>query len=131
MSEPTYKTGKICYIELPATDIAQSADFYRRVFGWSIRQRGDGATSFDDTVNEVSGTWVLGRQPASEARLLVYIMVADAAQAGEAVIAAGGDIVQPVDPEAREVYLTFRDPAGNVLGIYQQPGLAEAEARSK
>jgi hypothetical protein len=27
-----------------------------------------------------------------------------------------------------EVLATFLDPAGNLLGIYQQPGLAEAEA---
>jgi uncharacterized protein len=129
MTEPAYRTGKICYLEIPATDIAQSAEFYQRAFGWHLRQRGDGATAFDDTVGGVSGTWVLGRPPAAQAGLLVYIMVANAAKAGEAVVAAGGELVQPIDPNVREVHLTFRDPAGNVLGIYQQPGLAEAEAR--
>jgi uncharacterized protein len=129
MAEPTYRTGKICYIEIPATDITQSADFYHRAFGWQIRQRGDGATSFDDTVNEVSGTWVLGRQPASESGLIVYVMVGNAQKASEAVVTAGGEIVRPVDQDSREVFLTFRDPAGNVLGIYQQPGLEEAEAQ--
>jgi uncharacterized protein len=127
MTAPVYRTGKICYLEIPATDIAQSADFYHRAFGWQIRQRGDGATAFDDTVGGVSGTWVLGRRPASETGLIVYIMVANAAKAAEAVDAAGGEIVQPADPDAPEVHLTFRDPAGNVLGIYQQPGLEEAE----
>lgn len=129
MTAPTLRTGKICYLEIPATDVAQSAEFYRRCFGWHIRRRGDGSTAFDNTVNEVSGTWVLDRRPASEAGLLVYIMVADAAKAAEAVVAAGGEIVQPIDPRSPEVYLTFRDPAGNVLGIYQQRGLAEAEGR--
>jgi predicted enzyme related to lactoylglutathione lyase len=126
---PAYRTGKICYIEIPATDVRRSADFYQRAFGWHIRQRGDGATAFDDTVGQVSGTWVLGRPPATEPGLMVYIMVASAAAAMDAVVAAGGKIVQPVDPHAREVVATFRDPAGNVLGIYQQPGLAEGEAR--
>src|SRR6202165_5584705 len=125
---PTYRTGKICYIEIPATDVRKSADFYSRVFGWQIRQRGDGSTAFDDTVNEVSGTWVLGRRPASEPGLMVYIMVASAATAVDAVVAAGGEIVEPVHPGAREVVARFRDPAGNVIGIYQQPGLAESEA---
>jgi uncharacterized protein len=128
MTEPVYRTGKICYLEIPATDIAQSAEFYHRVFGWQIRQHNDGATAFDDTVGGVSGMWVLGRPPASEPGLIVSIMVANAARASEAVVAAGGDIVQPVDPDSPEVYLTFRDPAGNVLGIYQQEGLEEAEA---
>jgi predicted enzyme related to lactoylglutathione lyase len=129
MTEPIYRTGKICYLEIPATDIAQSADFYHRVFGWQIRQHNDGATAFDDTVGGVSGMWVLGRAPASEPGLIVSIMVANAARASEAVVAAGGEIVQPVDPDSPEVYLTFRDPAGNVLGIYQQEGLEEAEAQ--
>ena len=40
---PTLAHGKICYIEMP--DMARSADFYKRVFGWNIRPRGDGHTS--------------------------------------------------------------------------------------
>jgi predicted enzyme related to lactoylglutathione lyase len=125
---PTLRTGKICYIEIPATDVNQSAQFYKRAFGWQIRRRGDGSTAFDDTVNEVSGTWVIGRTPAAEPGLMVYIMVASATAAVEAVVSAGGEIVEPVDPRAREIVATFRDPAGNLMGIYQQPGLAEAEA---
>lgn len=124
---PTLRTGKICYIEIPATDTARSAEFYRQAFGWEIRKRGDGSIAFDDTVNEVSGTWVLGRPPASEPGLMVYIMVANAAVAVDAVVAAGGEIVQPIDPEGQEVVARFRDLGGNVLGIYQQPGLSESE----
>jgi uncharacterized protein len=126
---PTYRTGKICYIEIPARDIERSDDFYNRAFGWQIRKRGDGSTAFDDTVNEVSGTWVLGRPPSTEPGLMIYIMVAGAEAAVRAVVSAGGEIEQPIDPHGREVVATFRDPAGNVLGIYQQPGLAEIESR--
>jgi predicted enzyme related to lactoylglutathione lyase len=126
-TQPTYRTGKICYIEIPATDVARSAEFYRRAFGWHVRKRGDGATAFDDTVNQVSGTWVLGRPAPADPGLMVYIMVASAAAAVDAVVSAGGEIVQRVDPRAREVVATFRDPAGNLMGIYQQPGLAETE----
>ena len=72
---PTYGNGKICYIEMPTSDIALSADFYHRVFGWNIRKRGDGSTAFDDGVGQVSGAWVKGRTPASQPGLLVYIMV--------------------------------------------------------
>ena len=126
---PTYRTGKICYVEIPANDIERSAEFYRRAFGWDIRKRGDGAIAFDDTVNEVSGTWVLGRPVAAEPGLMVYIMVGNAAAAVDAIVSAGGEMVKPVEPNAREVVATFRDPAGNLIGIYQQPGLAETEAR--
>lgn len=130
MATPTYRTGKICYVEIPASDIQKSADFYQNAFGWQVRRRGDGAIAFDDTVNQVSGSWVLGRPPATEPSLMVYIMVASAAKALDAVTGAGGQVVKPVDPLAREVVATFRDPAGNVIGLYQQPGLAETEAPS-
>src|SRR2546426_11703926 len=104
---PTYRTGKICYLEIPANDRERSAEFYRRAFGWHIRKRGDGSTAFDDPVSEVSGTWVLGRPIAAQPGLMVYVMVASAATAVDAVVSAGGEIVKPVDPDAREVVATF------------------------
>ena len=130
-ASPYYRTGKICYLEIPATDVAVSAQFYQRVFGWSVRERDDGSAAFDDTVGGVSGTWIPGRPPAAAGAttgIHVHIMVADVAATCAAIIAAGGAIVQPVDPDAGELYALFSDPAGNVLGAYQQPGLAETEA---
>ena len=118
---PTLANGKICYLEIPAVDVARSADFYAKVFGWGIRQRGDGQTAFDDPTGEVSGAWVLGRPVSPEPGLLVYIMVDSAAAAVEAVIAHGGEIVQPIGVDAPEVTARFRDPAGNVIGLYQEP----------
>ncbi len=128
-STPNYRTGKICYVEIPAIDISKSAQFYQRVFGWHIRQHADGATAFDDTVGGVSGMWVTGYPPSNNPGLVVSIMVASAASTIEAIIAAGGEIVQPVNPDEHEIYARFRDPAGNILGIYQQQGLAAAEAQ--
>jgi len=118
---PTLKNGKICYIEMPATDIARSADFYKKVFGWQNRKRGDGSTAFDDSVGEVSGTWVLGRPPAAKPGLLFYIMVDSVAATMDAVVTHGGEIVQPIGADAPEITARFRDPGGNVIGLYQQP----------
>jgi hypothetical protein len=118
---PTLSNGKICYIEMPATDIARSADFYKRVFGWKTRQRGDGSTAFDDTTGQVSGTWKLGRPPSSQPGLLVYIMVDSVAATVDAIVASGGEIVQPIGADAPEITARFRDPGGNVIGLYQQP----------
>jgi predicted enzyme related to lactoylglutathione lyase len=117
----TSANGKICYIEIPATDIQRSADFYKRVFGWEIRQRGDGSTAFDDTTGEVSGAWVLGRPAATEPGLLIYIMVDSVAETVDAVIANGCEIAQPIGADAPEITARFRDPAGNVIGLYQEP----------
>jgi predicted enzyme related to lactoylglutathione lyase len=118
---PTLTNGKICYIEMPATNIARSADFYQRVFGWNVRKRGDGSTAFDDTIGEVSGAWVLGRPPATQPGLLFYVMVDSVAATLDAIVANGGEIVQPIGADAPEITARFRDPAGNVIGLYQQP----------
>ena len=125
---PNWRTGKICYIEIPATEVARSAAFYQQAFGWKIRQRDDGSTSFDDTVGQVSGTFVVGRPAAPEPGFAIYIMVADAEATLASVRAAGGETVRPVDPAAGEVFAWFKDPGGNTLGVYQQPGLAQTEA---
>jgi len=117
---PTLGNGKICYLEIPATDIARSAEFYKRVFGWNIRQSGHGRTAFDDGVNEVSGAWVLGRAPSATPGLLVYIMVDSVEATVKTIVANGGEIVQPVGGDAPEITARFRDPAGNVIGIFQQ-----------
>ena len=117
---PTFANGKICYIEMPATDIHRSADFYKRVFGWNVRKRGDGSVAFDDGVGEVSGTWVLGRAPSASPGLLVYIMVDSVEATVDAVVASGGEIVQPMGADAPEITARFRDPGGNVIGLYQQ-----------
>jgi predicted enzyme related to lactoylglutathione lyase len=118
---PTFGNGKICCIEMPATDIARSADFYKQVFGWPIRKRGDGSTSFDDAVGEVSGAWVFGRPPAAKPGLLVHIMVDSVAATMDAVVAHGGEIVQPIGADAPEITARFRDHGGNIIGLYQQP----------
>jgi hypothetical protein len=118
---PTIANGKICYIEMPATDIARSAEFYKKVFGWNVRKRGDGSTAFDDTTGEVSGAWVRGRPPAVRPGLLFYVMVDSVAKTLDDVVENGGDIVQPIGADAPEITARFRDPGGNVVGLYQQP----------
>jgi predicted enzyme related to lactoylglutathione lyase len=123
---PTLASGKICYIEIPADDVPRSADFYSKVFGWQIRQRGDGHTAFDDTTGEVSGAWVLGRPAAAQPGLLLYVMVDSVEATVDAVVANGGEIVQPIGADAPEITARFRDPAGNVIGLYQEPAAGTA-----
>ena len=118
--------GKICYVELPATDVRRSADFYAAVFGWKLRQRGDGHLAFDDTTGEVSGTWVTGRPPAATPGVLFYVMVDSVAATANAVVAHGGEIVQPIGADAPEITARFRDPGGNVVGLYQEPARADS-----
>ena len=118
---PTSANGKICYVEIPATDVRRSAEFYEGVFGWNVRQRGDGATAFDDATGGVSGSWVTGRPPSQDPGLLIYVMVDSVAATVDAVSAQGCEIVQPIGADAPEITARFLDPGGNVIGLYQEP----------
>jgi predicted enzyme related to lactoylglutathione lyase len=52
---------------------------------------------------------------------MIYIMVDSVEATSEAIIANGGNIVQPIGMDAPEITARFSDPAGNVLGLYQEP----------
>jgi predicted enzyme related to lactoylglutathione lyase len=119
---PTLAAGKISYLEIPAADIDRSASFYASVFGWRLRRRHHGAVAFDDPVDEVSGTWVTGRPPSDRPGVLVYIRVDDVGATLHTIVAAGGEVVQRIGSDTPEITARFRDPAGNVLGIFEEPG---------
>ena len=115
--------GEIRYLQIPTADVGASASFYERTLGWTIRTRDDGSTAFDDTTAEVSGEWVLDRQPAGDAGVLLYIRVDDVEAILQKIVDAEGEIIVPRTPQGEGIaYATFRDPAGNVLGIFQEHG---------
>ena len=114
--------GKICYLEMPATSIEASARFYRTMFGWNTRVRGDGSHAFDDATGGVSGAWTLERKPSPDGGILVSIMVDDIDATLRRVSAEGGRVVTSrtdLGPTG-EAYATFLDPAGNLLSLYQE-----------
>ena len=114
--------GKICYLEIPAADIDASSDFYSKIFGWKTRFRGDGSRAFDDSTGAVSGSWVLGRKPSNEPGVLVYVMVDSIDTTLREVLGAGGQVATPRTALSQEeAFATFLDPAGNLLGLYQEP----------
>ncbi|MEO6820669.1 MAG: VOC family protein [Ginsengibacter sp.] len=116
---PTYGHGKICYLEIPANDIIVSSDFYKKVFGWDIRDDQAGKVSFDDGVGEVSGTWVVGPKPSNGTGIIISIMVNDIQESMDLIIAHGGIVLQRPVYSATEKYARFTDPFGNIFGLYQ------------
>ena len=48
-------------------------------------------------------------------------MVDDIEAAVARVEALGGEIVQPVGADAPELTARFRDPGGNIIGLYEEP----------
>ena len=118
---PSPNNGKICYIELPTTDIAVSANFYSGIFGWTTRTRGDGATAFDDATGHVSGSFSLDKTAVPDPGFILYIMVDDIRDTIAQITAVGCEIVRPLGFHPSESIAHFRDPGGNLLGLYQEP----------
>ena len=113
--------GKICYVEIPAVSSEASSKFYTAVFGWNVRTRGDGSRAFDDATGAVSGSWIEGRPPQREAAVLPYVMV-DSIDATLATIAANGGASATTKTAlgGGAFWATFHDPAGNLVGLYEQ-----------
>lgn len=118
----TLPRPRLCYLEIPAADLQQSVKFYEEVFGWNIRHRESNHPSFDDATENVSGAWVTGRLASREPGLLPYIWVDSIDETLAQIAAHGGQIVEPPHPDSPggEWIATFRDPAGNLMGLYQE-----------
>ncbi len=111
--------GHVSYLEIPAVDTAQSAAFYEAVFGWRVQRRDSGHFSFDDRSGDLIGGWVTGRAASREPGLLPYIYVDRIDEIVELVVTQGGEVVKAPYPEGDLWVATFRDPAGNIMGIWQ------------
>jgi uncharacterized protein len=114
------RPGGISYLHLPALDVHQSAAFYDQVFGWKIHRRDSGDLAFDDGTGHVSGAWVTDLAISREPGLLPYIYVDRIDDTIEQIEALGGEVVKAPYPEGNLWVATFRDPAGNVLGLWQE-----------
>ena len=113
--------GKICYLEIPARTAEASAEFYSSIFGWTVRQRGDGALAFDDT-GGVSGTWVKESDRAPDEHTRTYIMVDGITETLERIRDAGGQVLTPrtaIGP-GMGAFAIFADPVGNEFGLYEE-----------
>lgn len=112
---------RLCYLEIPAVDVHQSAAFYEKVFGCNIRNRDSARPSFD--LGDVSGAWVTDRPITREPGLLPYIWVDDIDGVLARAASQGGEVVDAVHhdhPDSTCWIATFRDPAGNLIGLYQE-----------
>ncbi|MBV9192772.1 MAG: VOC family protein [Solirubrobacterales bacterium] len=110
--------GAITYLHLPAADARRAARFYREVFGWRISNPDSDRPSFDDTSGHLSGAWISHHLAAAEPGLLAYIYVSEIEDTVARIVAHGGEIVTEPFPEGLLTVALFRDPSGNVLGLW-------------
>lgn len=114
-----FRRGGISYLRVPASDPRRSAAFYADVFGWTVDADRDDP-SFADGTGHVIGHFMADVPVAGEAGVLPYVFVEQVDETLEKVVANGGDVVTPPYPEGGLRVATFRDLAGNVVGVWQQ-----------
>jgi uncharacterized protein len=108
----------ISYLRIPSDDPKRSAAFYEAVFGWRVdADRED--PSFEDGTGHVIGHIHADMEVAGEAGIRPYVFVEGVEDALERIEASGGEVVTPPYSEGDLTVAVFRDPAGNVLGIWQ------------
>ncbi len=59
------------------------------------------------------------RPPSTTPGLLIYIWCDSVAATIKAVLTHGGELVQDIGADAPEITARFRDPGGNVVGLYE------------
>ena len=115
---PVFRISGLSYVRIPARDARRSAAFYHAVFGWSLSGDPDNP-SFADGTGHVIGHWRTDLPVAGEAGVLPYIFVDRVDDTLWQITDHGGDVVRTPYPEGDLWVATFRDPAGNVLGVWQ------------
>jgi predicted enzyme related to lactoylglutathione lyase len=114
-----FRHAGISYLRIPASDPRATAAFYQGVFGWKVDlDRPD--PSFEDGTGHVIGHFMSDHASAGEAGVRPYVYVESVDDTLEKVSAQGGAVVTEPYPEGDLWVATFRDPAGNVLGVWQR-----------
>ena len=122
----------VSHFEIPARDMERAARFYHEVFGWRVEPLAWGGHPYYK-VRGSSGEWMGagGREgidggliPAGEANghplLVIHVSGLPLESCLEKVVAHGGEVDLPATPvEDMGLYARFRDPEGNLLGLWQ------------
>jgi predicted enzyme related to lactoylglutathione lyase len=114
-----FRVGGISYLRIPAEKPRPSAAFYEAVFGWKLRGEPDDP-SFEDGTGHVIGHFMADLRVAGDAGMRPYIYVERVDETLEKVVAHGGEVATEPYAEGDLRVATFRDPAGNVLGVWQR-----------
>ena len=118
-----FRNNGISFLSIPSVDHARSAKFYEAVFGWKVQVR-PGHASFEDGTGHVIGYWDSEFSAVGRSGIVPFVYVDRLKPVIERIDANGGQIVKPPYPEGDLTVALFRDPMGNVLGMWQRGSLS-------
>ena len=106
--------ARICFVELPARDLAAARSFYKSVFSWDLTQFGP---TYACTMTGDVDLGLQGDMKEATGAPLAVVAVDDLEAALAAVQQAGGVITHPIFafPGGRRFH--FTDPNGHELAV--------------
>lgn len=113
--------GSLRYLLIPSRDPMESAAFYRDLLGWDIDRRSETDWRFGIPGGTINGRWMRELNPSDGAGILMFLRVPDLAAVLARVSALGGERAElPVQDPGGAPMGAFRDPSGNLWGIFQE-----------
>lgn len=113
-----FRPGDVTYLHIPCRDPMRAADFYEAVFAWKLRRDSD-EPAFADATGHVIGHFIVG-EPPKAAGIVPYVYVDDLHHTVRLITNNGGTIEGQPRPEGTLQVATFRDPEGNLIGIWTE-----------
>jgi len=117
------------WVEIHVTDIEKAAEFYERLFGWTVveEKTADGSEVWIFDTGGTPRTENLGRgglwlrHASEQLGVVVYVLVEDIDATLQKASALGGQIAVARTPQGPAFRACFRDPDGNLLGLWEEP----------
>jgi predicted enzyme related to lactoylglutathione lyase len=125
---------KVVHFEIPADDVARAKEFYASTFGWGLQDFDSGGAPYTlvETVTvdqqqlptepgAINGG--LMKRSADTPNPVITIQVDGIDDALKKIEAAGGTTITPrTEIPEMGAFGYFRDPEGNVMGLWETPG---------
>jgi predicted enzyme related to lactoylglutathione lyase len=129
----------VVHFEIPADDVARAKRFYENVFGWTIQQfpmppggpEYYGVTTRKEGEAGIDGGLMKRNMPGQP--FANYVSVKSIDDFMDRVQSNGGSNVMPRQEIAPGMgwIAVFRDPEGNLMGLYQTAAATKAPAGKK
>jgi hypothetical protein len=110
----------ISHIEIPSSDLVQTKDFFNKVFGWEFKPFGNGYMLFNNHKGIMVGIRQVHKVNSGDTTVF-HINVTDIDSTLNIIKSNGGSIFKEksIIP-AMGWYALFKDPQGNIIGLYQK-----------
>jgi predicted enzyme related to lactoylglutathione lyase len=118
--------GRVCWIDLAASDAERAKSFYGALFGWTARDQaahGGVFTRLHLGGHDVGSLYQLGRAQLEQgvpSHWTPYVQVADVASACRRAESLGGErLVSPFEVDGVARIALVADPVGAMVGLWQ------------